>query len=46
MVPFDIISLITDMLLEDTINITLRSYEKKEIVMDVAICKMRELLNL
>ena len=46
MVPFDIISLIMDMLLEDTINITLRIYEKKEIVMDFAICKMRELLNL
>ena len=47
MVSFDVVSLFTNMPLEDTINMILRRiYEKKEIVTDIPKCEMRELLYL
>ena len=47
MVSFDVVSLFTNMPLEDTINMILRRiYEKKEIVTDILKCEMRELLYL
>ena len=47
MVSFDVVSLFTNMPLEDTINIILRRiYEKKEIVTDIAKFKLRKLLYL
>ena len=44
---FDVISLFTNVPLEDTINIILRKiYEKKEIVSNISSREMRELLYL
>ena len=47
MVPFDVVSLFTNLPLKDAINIMLTKIcEKKEIVTDIPKCEMRELLNL
>ena len=47
LVSFDVISLFTNVPLEDTINIILRKiYEKKEIVSNISSREIRELLYL
>ena len=47
MVLFDVVSRLTNVPLEDTIDIIFRKfYEKKEIVTDIPKCEMRELLYL
>ena len=43
---FDVISLFTNVPLEDTINVILRIYEKKEFVSNLSSREMRELLYL
>ena len=46
LVSFDVISLFTNVPLEDTINVILRIYEKKEFVSNLSSREMRELLYL
>lgn len=46
MVSFDLVSLFTNVPLEDKINIILRIYGKKQILVDIPRCEMHELINL
>ena len=46
MMSFDLVSLFTNVPLEDKINITLRIYGKKQILVDIPRCEMHEFINL